>query len=80
MVHGGKQCRLPSQSGGLNEYPPVHVAGPSLRLDASASTPGPDDGAVGDLAWTDEPGKEAIFIKTSRGWMRAPLSGPCGPL
>ena len=80
VVHGGKQCRLPSQSGGLNEYPPVHVAGPSLRLDASASTPGPDDGAVGDLAWTDEPGKEAIFIKTSRGWMRAPLSGPCEPL
>ncbi len=55
------------------KFPPAHVAGPSLRLDASAAAPMPDEGSVGDIAWVDEQGNEALFIKTSRGWLRARL-------
>ncbi len=74
VVHGGKECRIPSQNGDLNQYPPVHVAGPSLRLDPRPAPPAPDEGRVGDIAWVDQPGREAIWIKTSAGWMRAELT------
>jgi hypothetical protein len=74
VVHGGKECRIPSQNGELNQYPQVHVVGPSLRLDAKSAPPTPTEGQIGDLAWLDEPGNEAVFVKTSRGWLRARLS------
>jgi hypothetical protein len=74
VVHGGKECRIPSQNGDLNQYPPVHVAGPSLRLDPRPTPPAPDEGRVGDIAWVDQPGREAIWIKTSAGWRRAELT------
>ncbi len=74
VVHGGKECRIPSQNGDLNHFPPVHVTGPSLRLDARPSPPTPEEGRVGEIAWVDQSGNEAIFIKTSRGWMRTELT------
>ena len=74
VVHGGKECRIPSQNGDLNQYPPLHVAGPSLRLDPRPMPPAPDEGRVGDMAWVDQAGREAIWIKTSAGWMRAELT------
>ena len=73
VVHGGKECRIPSQNGDLNQYPPVHVVGPSLRLDPRTAPPEPDEGMVGELAWVDQAGREAIWIKTSAGWMRSEL-------
>jgi len=73
VVHGGKECRIPSQNGDLNQYPPVHVVGQSLRLDARAAAPAAGEGALGDIAWVDEPGQEAVFVRTSRGWMQARL-------
>ncbi|MBF0246060.1 MAG: hypothetical protein HQL31_12455 [Planctomycetes bacterium] len=76
VVHGGKACRIPSQRGGLNESPPLHVTGNSMRLNPSQSPPGPDDGTIGDIVWSDEHGREAINVKTSRGWLQALLNPP----
>ena len=74
VVHGGKECRIPSQNGDLNQYPPVHVTGQSLRLDARCAPPARDEGHIGDIAWVDAKGNEALFVKTSRGWMQARLA------
>lgn len=75
VVHGGKECRIPSQHGDAHHYPSIHIVGPSFRLDPRAGPPEPEEGTVGDMTWVDQPGREAFWIKTSAGWLRADLTG-----
>jgi len=75
VVHRGKECRIPSQNGDRSGFPHLHVAGTAVQLDGRSTPPAPEEGAVGDIAWVDEPGHEALFIKTSRGWMQSRLEG-----
>jgi hypothetical protein len=80
VVHGGLETRIPSGGGGKHPQATLNIAGSdgqgsSLRLAPLADPPSADQGQVGELAWVDGGDATGLYIKTSKGWMRARLEG-----
>jgi len=81
-VVGGFENRIPSGESSYVEpdsgkssfnHPPLNLAGTGFRLTQQTKAPNDNEGDLGEVRWVDDGKASALWVKTTKGWMKSQL-------